>query len=63
MGLLISLVDGRAVEVEVGGHHRLGRATGDGVSADFDSVEREGTQYFVGHGPDVVCWDEPAALR
>ena len=63
MGLLISLVDGPAVKVEVGGHHRLGRATGDGVSVDIDSVERKGTRYFVGHGLDVVWWYEPAALR
>ena len=33
------------------------------MSADFDSVEREGTRYFVGHGLDVVWWYKPAALR
>ena len=63
MSLLISLVDGRAVEVEVGGYHRLGRATADGVSVDIDSVERQGIRYLVDHGLDVAWWDESAALR
>jgi hypothetical protein len=39
MGLLISIVDRRAVEVQICGDHRLGRAAGDGVPVDIDSGE------------------------
>jgi hypothetical protein len=63
MGLLIPIVDRRAVEVEVCSHHRLGRAAGDGVPVNIDSGERQGCWYFVGHGLDVVWRDESAALR
>jgi hypothetical protein len=62
MGLLISIVDRRAVEVEVCGHHRLGRAAADGVPVNPDSGERPGSRNFVGHGVDVVWRNEAAAL-
>jgi len=37
MGLLIPIVDHRAVEVEVCVHHRLRRAAGEGVPVNIDS--------------------------
>jgi hypothetical protein len=39
MRLLVSIVDRRAVEVQICGHHRLGRAAGDGVPVNIDSGE------------------------
>jgi hypothetical protein len=63
MGLVIPIVDRRAVEVEVCGHHRLGRAVGDGVPVNIGSGEGQGCRYFVGHTFDVVRGDESAALR
>jgi hypothetical protein len=63
MGLLVSIVERRAVEVEVSGHHRLGRTVGDRVPVNIDSRERQRRRYLVGHCFDVVRWNEATAAR
>jgi hypothetical protein len=63
MRLLVSIIDGLAVEIEVSGHHCLGRAVRNGVPVNVVSVEFQCGGNLIGHCVDVVGRDESAAAR
>jgi hypothetical protein len=63
MGVLFSIVNRLAVDIDVAGHHRLSGTGCDRMPANEGPVQRQRRRYLLRHGFDIVRWDESPAPR